>query len=92
MASHVVEVRGQHVDLEAVYEAMVVESNVEGGHRVHIKGLKYLLGRMYGLRVDHRTPTQPLRAMREQTVAELQRLGWIEPIPGKNNGVYYLRK
>jgi hypothetical protein len=65
---------------------------IEGGLRVHTSGLKYVLARMYHLPVDHRTPKQPLRAMREAAVAELERLGWIDPIPGKNSGRYLLRK
>ncbi len=92
MGSHCITVRGQTVDLEAVYREMLAESSVESGHRVHTSGLKYTLARMYGFRVDHRTPKQRLRAMREDVVAELQRLGWIDPIPGKNNGVYILHR
>jgi hypothetical protein len=75
-----------------VYDEMVAESRIEGGQRVHTLGLTHVLGRMYGFSVDHRTPKQPLRAMREEAVAELQRLGWIESIPGKNNGHYVLRR
>lgn len=92
IGERVITVRGQRVDLAAVYREMVADSQSVSGQRVHKRGLKYVLGRMYGLPADHRTPTQPLRAMREEVVSQLQRLGWIEPIPGKNNGHYILRR
>lgn len=83
-------VRGIQVDLERVYAQMRAEAHVSrDGRLIHARGLKYLLGEMYGFQADAGVPKQPLFDLRRQTASELRKRGWVADVK-RNSGRYEL--
>lgn len=86
-------VRGRSIDLDRVYQRMQERAReAPDGRLVFDGGLKYILGEMFSLVADARTPRQPLADMRCETVLELRLLGWVHDTGGKNNGRYELTR
>lgn len=88
--AHSLRVDGYEVDLDEVYRRMYSERHLtNNGRLIHKRGLKYLLGEMFGLPATTDVPDDPLFGLRIQTALALRNLGWVT-WRGKNNGRYQL--